>query len=253
MKTPLILKLYESQLVQIILAGVIYALYASVLGIALAPSVWLMVSALDALNAAGTPWSAGGILMAGLAAGAAVYVYFLWGACFMALMVRIISAGTKPGRYAKTSFTTIRWLIHSGIHTIAMRSILPFIPVSYFCNLYFKILGAKIAKNVYINTPMVADAYLLTLEEGVIIGGNAEVTCHIMERDHLVLSPIRIGRDSLVGTGAYVSPGVDIGARCTIGARCYIRRGVTIPDGSIYTVIAGLPIRSVYEIEKGSN
>jgi len=254
MKRNLASALYESQAMQIVLALIIYAVYASVLGMALVPSIALVRFASRELSfAVDAVFGMRVLFLWGLTLGAAVYFYFIWGAVWMATLIRLISLGMKPGVYPKASLTTVRWLIHSGIHTIAVKSILPYIPVSYFSNLYFRIMGAKIGKNVYINTNLLSDAYLLTLEDGVILGGGAELTCHMMERENLILSSIRIGRDSLVGTGAFISPGVDIGERCTIGARCYIRRGVTIPDGSIYTVIAGLPIRSVYEIEKGSN
>ncbi len=52
------------------------------------------------------------------------------------------------------------------------------------------------------------------------------------------------------GSGAYISPGVTVGKNCTIGARCYIRMGVQIPDGSVYTVLAGLPVKNIFELEK---
>jgi hypothetical protein len=29
-----------------------------------------------------------------------------------------------------------------------------------------------------------------------------------------------------------------------------MRRGVTVPDGSVYTVLSGLPARQVHEMEK---
>lgn len=243
-------RVYNSQPVQIILALVIYAVYASVLGAALAPSAWLLSAAIRPLALAGWALTPGRVAVVAGAAGASVFLYFIWGSMVMAGLIRLLTLGLKPGKYPKASVTTLRWLIQSGIHCLAMRSILPYIPVSYFSNLYFKIVGAKIGKNVYINTNLVSDAYFLTLEDGVILGGDSEVTCHLMEREHLILSPIRIGKGSLIGTGAYISPGVDVGERCTVGARCYIRRGVRIPDGSVLTVLSGLPARQVHEMER---
>lgn len=249
-RIPIAERVYNSQPVQILLALLIYAVYASVLALALLPSCTLLYLAFRRLAAALWPLKLSSLLLLAGTGGAAVFLYFIWGSVWMALLIRLITLGMKAGKYPKASFTTLRWLIQGGIHTMAMRSILPYIPVSYFCSLYFRICGARIGKNVYINSNMISDAYLLTLEDGVILGGDAEVTCHLMERNHLILSPIRIGRNSLIGTGAYISPGVDIGERCTIGARCYIRRGVRIPDGSVYTVLSGLPMRQVQHLEK---
>ena len=252
MKRNLASALYDSQPMQILLALIIYAVYASVLGVALVPSIALVRFAARGLSfASGADLGVRGLFLWGLALGAAVYLYFIWVAVWMATLIRLISLGMKPGVYPKASLTTLRWLIHSGIHTIAVKSILPYIPVSYFSNLYFRIMGAKIGKNVYINTNLLSDAYLMTLEDGVILGGGSELTCHMMERENLILSRIRIGRDSLIGTGAFISPGVDIGERCTVGARCYLRRGAKVADGTVLTVVAGLPMRTVHGLEKG--
>lgn len=244
-------RIYNSIPVQVFLAFVIYALYALVLAVSLIPAVALLALVLRAFAAINWHIDLKHILVLAAAVAVSVYLYFIWGAVWMAFLIRLIMLGVKPGKYPKASLTTLRWLIQGGIHTIAMRSILPYIPVSFFCTLYFRVCGARIGKNVYINSNLVSDAYLLSLEDGVIIGGGAEVSCHIMEREYLILSPIRIGADSLIGTGAYISPGVSIGSRCTIGARCYIRRGVRIPDGSVYTVLSGLPMRQVHDLEKG--
>jgi len=36
-----------------------------------------------------------------------------------------------------------------------------------------------------------------------------------------------------------------------VGARCYLRRGAKVADGSVLTVVAGLPMRTVHGLEKG--
>lgn len=249
MKKPIIEILYDSQFTQIIIALIINAFYASVLGISLLPSVWITVRAAGATEIARNAHPLA-IVAFSLALGAAVFAYFLWGAIFQALMIRLISFGVKPGRYPKVSATTVRWLIYSGIFNIAMNSILPFIPVSWFSIAFFRIVGARIGKNVYINTRYLNDAYLMTIEDGVVIDGNAEISCHLMEKDWLHLEPVKIGKGTLIGTGAYIPPGTAIGERCTIGARCYLRKGTRVSDGSVLTVVAGIPMRDAFTIEK---
>jgi acetyltransferase-like isoleucine patch superfamily enzyme len=270
MKKNILEAVYESAPTQILIALVINAFYAAVLGLSLVPSAWIVWTSASRIlgfgpgsggaarglanllggGSSGGP-GFGGFVLLGLSGGAAVFAYFLWGAIFQASMVRLLSLGIKPGRYPKVSLTTLRWLIYSGIYNISTRTVLPFIPVSWFITAYFRIVGAKIGRNVFINTPWLNDAYLLTLEEGVILGGNAEISCHLYEREWLHLEPIHIGKDSLIGTGAYVPPGTTIGERCVVGARCYLRKGTQLSDGSVYTVIAGLPARRAFGIEKG--
>jgi len=195
MKKNVLVAIYESSPAQILIALVINAFYAAVLGFSLVPSAWIVWASASRILGFGPGASAaarglanllggaqasapgfGAFVLLGLAGGAAVFTYFLWGALFQASLVRLLSLGIKPGRYPKVSLVTLRWLIYSGIYNISTRTVLPFIPVSWFITAYFRIVGAKIGRNVYINTPWLNDAYLLTLEEGVILGGNAEIS-----------------------------------------------------------------------------
>ena len=248
-KKSLTLVIYDSAPVQILLTVIIYGFYAMVLGFALVPSV-LLLGWFWGVSIGTNGMTIVPILLFSLALGSAVWIYFIWGSIFMASLVRLLTIGLQPGRYPKASVTTLRWLLQSGIQTMAMVTILPFICVSYFTNLYYKIIGARIGRNVYIRAVTVVDAFLLTLEDGVILGGGAEVSCHFMEPEHLVLARVLIGEGSLIGTGAYIAPGTTVGKHCIVGARSYIRQGITIPDRSVYTVLAGMPIRNVQRIEK---
>lgn len=242
--------LYESTPIQIILALVVNAIYAAIVGIALVPTAVILYYGIGSTLASGALPSVVGFVLVGLTAGGAVFAYFLFGALVYGLLIRLISLGMRPGRYPKVSMTTVRWLIYSGIYNIAQQSVLPFIPVSWFATAFFKIIGAKLGRNVYIRTPYLNDAFLITVEDDVVIGGMAEVSPHLVEKDWLHLTEVRIGKSSLVGTGAYISPGVTIGENCVIGARCYIRKGSVIPDGSVYTVVAGRPMREIISLEK---
>ena len=127
----------------------------------------------------------------------------------------------------------------------------PIIPVTFLINLYFRIQGCHIGRKVRINTYALTDSFLLTLGDNVVLGGDSDVTCHLFEHDHLILDPIAIGENSLIGSRSYISPGVSIGRNCTIGVNTYIRKGKVIPDGSIVTSVAGVDIRTARSIERG--
>jgi acetyltransferase-like isoleucine patch superfamily enzyme len=166
-------------------------------------------------------------------------------------LVRLISIGIKPGKYPAVSLTMLRWLIYSGIYTIAHSTILPVVRMTFFTNLFFKIIGCKMGKNVYLNTWMLNDPYLIEIGDNVIIGGDTDLTCHIFEGNHLILDKIKVGKNSLIGAHCYIMPGVTIGENCVIGVYSFIRRSKKIPDNSKITALAGLPIKDMYRIEKG--
>jgi acetyltransferase-like isoleucine patch superfamily enzyme len=146
----------------------------------------------------------------------------------------------------------IRWLIYSGIYHLAGKTILDLIPLSFLATLFFRIIGAKIGRNVSINTWYLNDAYLLEIGNNVIIGGKTDISCHTFEKGSLLLQPIKIGDNTFIGQQCYISPGVTIGKNCVIGQYSFIRKNKVIPDRSVIAALGGLPIREITRLEKGA-
>jgi acetyltransferase-like isoleucine patch superfamily enzyme len=244
-----------SKPVEVFLTLVVYTIYAGVLALSVFPTMVLLIRLLPPIvaPAIGAPFAV--LLRTGLI-GALVlalgfYCYLFSASVVQALFIRLVSLGIKPGRYPAISVTTLRWLIFSGVFTISMRTHLPVIPVSFLINLYFRIIGCKMGRNVKINSPKINDAYLLTLEDDVIIGGGTDITCHLFERDHLILQRIRIGAGTLIGSNSYIAPGVSIGKRCIVGVSSYLRSGREIPDNSVVTSVGGVDVRIARAVERG--
>ncbi len=248
-----LLKAADSAPLQFILNLLIYAFYTLVLGVSLAPSAALAVWGIGrSLSFMSMPPGAAAlsILVLGLSVGAAFFLYLIWGSVFMGASIRLLSLGIRPGTYPAVSLTCVRWILYNGIFTIAVRTILPITVMSLFCRMFFRLLGCRMGRNVYINTPNLNDPQFLEIEDNVVIGGASDVSCHTFERGRLILGRIRIGEGTVIGAHAYISPNVTIGRRCTIGVNTIIRKNHTIPDGSVIGTPAGLPIRSVARIER---
>ena len=249
----------NSKPVEVFLTLIVFSIYAAVIAASVFPTVWFLVTLLPPIlgphvsaapvAGAGSPVVAA--LLASAVVGAAFYVYLFGAAFVQSVCIRLLSLGLKPGKYPALSFTTLRWLIYGGITTISMRMLLPVIPVSFLINAYFRIVGCTIGRDVKINTPKISDAYLLTLEDGVVLGGGTDITCHLWENDHLILQPIVIGAGTLVGSNSYIAPGVTIGKRCVVGVFSYLRAGSRIPDNSVITSVGGVDTRTARDIERG--
>ena len=177
-------------------------------------------------------------------------MFFIVALIVFGIIERILTIGFKPGRYNPESFTFGRWLIYSGLHVIVLNMILPFVSGTMWNRLYYRIMGAKIGKNVFINTPKLADSYLLEIGDNVIIGGDASINCHIFEGNQLTLGKVKIGNNTLIGANSYIMPGATIGNKCNIGIKAIIRKNKTIPDESIILGFPGTPARKVVEIIK---
>jgi acetyltransferase-like isoleucine patch superfamily enzyme len=243
-------RIVDSQAMQLLITLVTYAFYALILGLSFTPAAALVIWAWQAIVQPMGSISFSPVLLFGLCLGAAVYVFLISAVLVMSVSIRLMSLGIRPGRYPRAHPTTLRWLIYGGICTLAYRLVLPLIPVTWFSNLFFRIVGCRFGKQVYLNSYILNDAYLIEIGDNVIVGGGAEISCHLYEEDHLILDRIKIGSGTLIGANAYISPGVVIGKNCTIGQGAYIRRGKRIPDGACYTGIAGIPIRQAAIIEK---
>jgi len=247
--TALLKRISQSGFIQLLITLATYSFYACVIGLSLTPSIIFMSGAWNRLigqNPSLWSW-----IPLSMCAGVSVYLYFISGILVMGTMIRLISAGIRPGIYPDASFTVLRWLIYSGIYTIVHTTIMPMVRMTWFANLFFRLLGCRMGKRVFLNTWTLNDPYLIELGDDVIVGGGAELSCHIYEKGRLILDRIRIGSGSLVGANCYISPGVTIGEKCVIGLGSVVRRGKRIPDGAHYTSLAGLPVREMAKLEKG--
>jgi acetyltransferase-like isoleucine patch superfamily enzyme len=238
----------KSPLITGLLTAVTYVFYSLVLGISFFPSLFL---GFKAWTLSAPHDSVLSIFLLALAAGGAFVLFFVSGVLVFGVFIRIFSLGIKPGTYAIASLTMFRWLLYSGLYNVIGHLILQLIPMSFLQKLFFRIIGAKLGKNVQINTWFLNDAYLLEIGDNVIIGGKTDISCHTFEGGKLVLKGIRIGSGTAIGQGCYISPGVTIGERCVIGQYSLVRKNTDIPARSIISAIAGLPIRAVTRIERG--
>ena len=247
-------KLMESSFIQIPVTLITYTFYGLILGVSLFPGGTLITVALRYYGFAikdGQGWIMySSLFMVCLVIGISLFLFFISGLILMGVIIRILSLGIKPGSYEVATLTVFRWLIFSGIYTMAVTLLLPVIPMTFFSMLFFRIIGCRIGKNSQINSYMLNDAYLLEIGNNVIVGGQTDISCHIFENNKLILKPIRIGDNTMIGAHCYISPGVTIGKNCMIGLNSYIRQGKTIPDNTKLTSVGAVSYRTAGRLEK---
>jgi len=224
----------------------VYTFYGAVLGISLMPSSFIIYKVFGLLDFS----SLYHFLIFTITIGASLYLFFIVALLVFGIVERILVIGFKPGKYSTSSFTFIRWLIYSGLHILLLNTVLPFMAGSSFAKVFYRILGAKIGKNTFINTRGLHDAYLLEIGDNVVIGGETDISCHIFEGNSLILGKIKIGSNTLIGTHCYIMPDVTIGNKCNIGLYSYVRKKRNIEDGSMIMAVPGVSARKVAEIIK---
>jgi hypothetical protein len=245
----LIDRLAGSALVRIMLTLAAYAVYAAVLGASLVPSVTLGTLAFRRFASDGA--ELGGIALFCLCAAGCLYVFIFCGLALTGLLVRLFSLGVRPGRHPAASLVTLWWMLAGGISTWAWRLMLPFVPMTFLSQMYYRIAGCRMGRDVFVNTLEVNDPYLVTIGDNSVIGGGAVIVPHVYEAGRLILAPVTIGKNCLIGAEAYLSPGVTIGDGSVIGLRVHLRKGTKVPPGSHILNLAGMDPHRVYEIERG--
>jgi len=224
----------------------IYAFYGALIGISLAPSIFVIYKFITILDLSKIV----NICLLGIVIGVSVYIFFIVSLIVFAIVERLLTIGFKPGRYSIDSPLFARWLIYSGVHIILLNVVLPFMTGTPWARIFYYILGCKIGKNVFINTRGLHDSYLLEIEDNVVIGAETNISCHIFEGKELILDKIKIGEGTLIGTECYIMPGAEIGKSCNIGLYSYIRKKRKIKDKSMIMAIPGLDAKKVAEIIK---
>jgi len=172
---------------------------------------------------------------------AAVAAYFLYGICvlFVVGTVRIIlGLRLKEGEYPMQSLGALKWALANSLVLIVSNTFMDFILLTPFANIFYRLMGARLGKNVQINSKYCADLCMLEIGDRSVIGGHATVIGHSFERGRLILKKVRIGKDVTIGLNSVVLPGADIGDKAVIAAGAVLSKNAVVETRSVF---AGVP------------
>jgi len=182
------------------------------------------------------------VIGAGLSA-----AYFLFGFSLIILigLTRIIfGLKLKEGDYPIFSKGSINWAFCGGLQLMISFTFIDFILLTPFANLLLRLLGAKLGRNVQINSKNIADASLLEIGDNTVIGGSATVICHAVERGKLKLRKVKIGKNVTVGLNAVILPGCEIGDNAVIGACAVLLKNTKVEPHAVYFGVPAEPLRN---------
>lgn len=150
----------------------------------------------------------------------------------------------REGEYPLFSVGALKWANYNSLILIVRFTCMNFLRVTPFLNFFHKMMGAKIGKNVQINTSVFADSSLIEIGDNSIIGGDATIIAHVAERNKLVIRRVKIGSNVTIGIMAIIMPGVEIGDRAVIAASSVIPKDTRIPPNTIW---GGVPAKQIGE------
>lgn len=122
------------------------------------------------------------------------------------------------------------------------------LPPCEFKNSLYRMIGVKIGKDVTISPDVVLDwlfPELITIEDGVLIGGDMMIATHEFIIDRIMLGRVVVGKQAMLASWVCVNPGVNIGERSIIGLFSYCR-----DDVPAYSFVAGIPAKVIKMLDK---
>jgi hypothetical protein len=150
----------------------------------------------------------------------------------------ILRAYPQPYRGPAVAFVVMKWYTHSVLTFLARFTFLEFITPTMFSQLFYRLMGMKIGKNVYLNSTRIVDPCLLELGDNVTIGGSASIMAHYAQAGYLILSPVKIGAGATVGLRATIMGGVEMGEKSKVLANSFVLPNSKIPPGETW---GGIP------------
>jgi hypothetical protein len=151
-------------------------------------------------------------------------------------------APMRPGTYsyaAPRHGTTYVWTLNSFICATNLGILYnhPSLMPSPLKKLFYRALGARLGDGPMLLGGRLTDPHLITVEEGAVIGGDCWLLAHAMARfdtNVLILRPIVVRREAIVGAYSLVMPGVTIGEGASLRAMSYVAMNTTIPPGEVW-------------------
>ncbi len=209
---------------------VVFALCALFSSVALAPCYYLFTVIQDHFS----------VFMAVVST---PFLYFVWGCtyCLCCVLFKLaIFYHPKEGEWSLFSWSVIGWGTTGAVTNFANEMFLKHFKGTAMLNLWYRALGAKIGRRVTLNSVLIFDWNLVTIEDDVVIGGDCVVMAHSLEGGKMRMRPVRIGKSAMVGGNAKVMPGCVLGERAILGASSLLTKGTVIPDHQMW---GGIPAK----------
>lgn len=209
----------------------LYFLGAVVIGIALTPSLWMLMQVISMTGSINEYLRSLCIAMT-MAGG-----FFVFGISLLVivgLLNRVLNLRLKEGRYRFQDSEMFKWYFVNALVQGVKAFFMDFMLMTPFDNLFYRLMGAKLGKNVQINSKNVADLSLLEIGNDSVIGGNATVIAHIFERGVLKLNKVTIGEKVTIGLNAVIMPGVVIENGAIIPAGAIVPKGTVVATRTVY-------------------
>ncbi len=165
-----------------------------------------------------------------------VFVLAQWGNFALAIAgKRLLTGRLKAGRYPLWGAVYFRWWLAGKfceLPDVYQLAGTPWMP------LYLRALGARVGRDVMIDSITLGAPELLTVQDGVSIGTFVNIENARVEAGELVLGPVLLERESVVDSYSVLEEGGTLGEGARLCGQSALASDGEIPAGAIW---AGAP------------
>ena len=112
-----------------------------------------------------------------------------------------------------------------------------------FWSFYMRLNGARVGRMVWVNSLSLMDHNLLEFGDGVVIGSDAHISGHIVERGMLKTARVCLGPGTVIGIGSVVGIGVRTGERTQVGPLSVVPKFTELEADAGYS---GVPVQRIH-------
>jgi len=97
---------------------------------------------------------------------------------------------------------------------------------------FFRLMGARVGKGVYMETICLTEYDLISIGDGVCIGADATLQTHLFEDRVMKMSSVTVANNCTVGTDAVVLYDTRMDEGALLGPLSLLMKGETLPAGT---------------------
>jgi len=112
-----------------------------------------------------------------------------------------------------------------------------------FLNTWMRMMGSKIGRRVYLDTPYLIEFDLVTVGDDTTVEENATLQTHLFEDRVMKTGTVEIGREASVGTRSVVLYDTHMGDGATLYGLSLMMKGEEFRAGSKFGGVPGVPVR----------
>ena len=145
---------------------------------------------------------------------------------FPLTVFRVLIGRYKEGKHKMWGWYYFRWWL--------VQRLIYYIPLVYLrgspvLNLYFRMMGGKIGRNVFLNTHHIEAPDLVEIGDDSSIGIDAQIVNFHVENNWLFIRSVRIGACCYVGARSVVSGGSSMASHSQLGSMSLLTQGARVP------------------------